>query len=375
MRIGFDAKRAFNNTSGLGNYSRNTIRLLGNRYPDNQYLLYTPSINGSLDFSLPQGSSIEKPGSCPGKYCGPLWRSFGLSRRLINDRVELYHGLSHDLPLGMNNSPVKKVVTIHDMIAYRHPEMFTTVNRFIYQRKIAHSCRVADTIVAISKQTKADIEEFLNVDPSGINVIYQTCDPLFYKRAGEETRALVMAKYGLPQDFILSVGTIEPRKNLPSVIRAMQLGRIDIPLVVVGKKTGYFKTVMTLIQSAGIENVHFLENVPVEDRAAIYQQAMLFVYPSLYEGFGIPILEALSSGTPVITSSGSCFSETAGPESLYVDPSDNDELAEAIKKVIADPKLREKMIHGGLKYAGNFQHDTIAEKMMAVYESTVSSHK
>ena len=371
MRIGFDAKRAFNNTSGLGNYSRNTIKVLGEHFPDNQYLLYTPHINGNLDFRLTEGSDIKTPGTF-GKYSGPLWRSIALSRILIKDGVDLYHGLSHDLPIGMKNSPVKKVVTIHDMIAFKHPGMFSPINRFIYKKKIAHSCSIADTIIAISRQTREDILEFLDIDPSAIKVVYQTCDPLFYRASDENVRNRVRKKYGLPRDFILSVGTIEPRKNLPSVIKAMYLGKIDIPLVVVGKKTGYIKTVNDTIRSSGMKNVFFLENVPVEELAAIYQMAMVFVYPSLYEGFGIPILEALSSGTPVVTSKGSCFSETAGSDSLYVDQHNNEELAATISRVLGDGKLRKKMIEGGRNHAANFQQNKIAEKMMDVYKSTLN---
>jgi glycosyltransferase involved in cell wall biosynthesis len=369
MRIGFDAKRAFNNASGLGNYSRNTIKILGEYFPDHKYLLYTPGVNGILDFNLPGGSSIERPVSFLGKRCGPYWRSVGLSRRLKKDGVDLYHGLSHELPLGLAGSPVKKVVTIHDMIAFRHPEMFTPVNRYIYRKKIIHSCSVADMIIAISRQTSDDIEEYLDIDPSRIKVIYQTCDRLFHQRSPVSIREEVIKKYSLPSVFILSVGTIEPRKNLASLLKAMHQGKIDIPLVIVGKKTGYIKTIYDIIRSAGMKVPIFLENISIAELAAIYRLATVFVYPSLYEGFGIPILEALSSGTPVITSLGSCFSETAGPDSLYVEPSDYEQLAVSINKVLTDETLREKMIKGGLEHAGNFQDNVIAGKMMAAYES------
>jgi glycosyltransferase involved in cell wall biosynthesis len=370
MRIGFDAKRAFNNTSGLGNYSRNTIKLLAERFPDNEYLLYTPGIDGNLDFRLPAGSHIRQPDSYLGRYFGSYWRSVTLGSRLGKDGVDLYHGLSHDLPLSLGGSSIRKVVTIHDLIAYRHPEMFSTANRIIYRKKITHSCRVADMIIAISRQTMDDIEEFLDIDPSRVRLVYQSCDPVFYQKADREVKEGVRKKYGLPSEFILSVGTIEPRKNLLAVIRAMHMGRIDCGLVVAGKKTGYLKTVSNTIQSLGIKNVHFLENVPVRDLAAIYQLAAVFVYPSVYEGFGIPVLEALSSGTPVITSSGSCFIETAGSDSLFVDPLNYEELAEALNSVLTDSGLRSKMISGGYRHAGIFQQDKIAEKLMAVYEST-----
>jgi glycosyltransferase involved in cell wall biosynthesis len=371
MRIGFDAKRAFNNNSGLGNYSRNTIRLLTDHYPENEYLLYTPEINISLDFDLPPGSSVRQPGINFGRYFRSWWRSVSLGSRLIKDGVELYHGLSHDLPVTMGTSTVRTVVTVHDMIAYRRPEMFSAANSMIYRKKITHSCRIADKIIAISLQTKNDIEELLDIDPARIEVIYQGCDPAYYKQADTETRKRVKLKYGLPSEYILSVGTIEPRKNLLAVISAMRMAGLDCGLVVAGKKTPYLKTILEAIDSAGLKNVRFLENVPVADLAAIYQSAEVFVYPSFYEGFGIPILEALSSGTPVITSEGGCFGETAGENSLFVDPQNHEELAVALKTVLTDSSVREKMITKGLDHALSFKHDRIAENLMAVYKSAL----
>ncbi|MGF1583714.1 MAG: glycosyltransferase family 4 protein [Bacteroidales bacterium] len=371
MRIGFDAKRAFNNNSGLGNYSRNTIRLLTDHYPENEYLLYTPEIKISLDFDLPPGSSVRQPGINLGRYFRSWWRSVSLGSELARDGVELYHGLSHDLPVRMGTSSVRTVVTVHDMIPYRRPELFSTANSMIYRKKITHSCNIADKIIAISVQTKNDMEEILNIDPARIEVIYQGCDPAYYIKADAEARNRVKLKYDLPSEYILSVGTLEPRKNLPGIIRAMRLGGLDCGLVVAGKKTPYLKTILGAIDAAGLKNVRFLENVPVADLAAIYQSAEVFVYPSFYEGFGIPILEALSSGTPVITSKGGCFNETAGNDSMFVDPHDNEELAAALKTVLTDSSVRKKMITGGLDHALSFRHDRIAENLMTVYKSAL----
>jgi glycosyltransferase involved in cell wall biosynthesis len=272
----------------------------------------------------------------------------------------------------MEGLPIGRVVTVHDMIAWRHPELFSAANSLIYRKKITHSCRIANKIIAISLQTRNDIVEFLKIDPSRIELVYQGCDPEYYKRADEESRTRVREKYNLPSGYILSVGTIEPRKNLISVIKAIHSGRIESPLVVAGKKTPWLSTVQETIRSLGVKNVQFLENVPVGDLSVIYQMASVFVYPSFYEGFGIPILEALSSGTPVITSRGGCFNETGGSESLYVDPYDIEELSVAIKSSLTDTSLRKKMITAGLEHAGSFQNDRIAEKLMAVYESILN---
>lgn len=374
MVIGFDAKRAFNNSSGLGNYSRSTIMLLTGLYPENLYLLYTPKIDGKIVYTAPSGCLIKKPGKLTEIFAGSLWRSLGIGRQLEKDGVDIFHGLSHELPLNIPGGKVKKIVTIHDMISFRHPGMFKTINSYIYRKKISFSCKTANTVIAVSRQTKDDITEFLDTDPDKIRVVCQTCDPLFFKKTTGAMRTLIGEKYNLPSCFILFVGTIEQRKNLESVIRAIRIGGIDLPLLVIGKKTQYFAKILKTIKSERLRHVTFLENVPVEDLAAIYQMADVFVYPSFYEGFGIPVLEALVSGTPVITSSGSSLKETAGPDSIYIDPRDNRQLAYELSRVLTDSGLRRKMIYGGLKHAENFRHENIAGNIMDVYKSTIKSN-
>lgn len=367
MKIGFDAKRAFLNNTGLGNYSRWLITSLASFYPENSYHLYTTrsSNRAELFKSFKNIHTVIAPNKTFSSY----WRSSGIIKNLKRDGIEVYHGLSHELPSGIDKSGIKSVVTVHDVIALRFPQYFSAINRFIYNSKLKYACRVADKIIAISERTKQDLVEMLQVDAGKITVIYQSCDASFKTEASAERKQTVKKKYQLPDKYILSVGTIEERKNLLLLVNA--LPRIkDIPLVLVGKQTDYAEKVKAAIRQHGLtDRVIFLDRVDFTDLPAIYQQAHVFVYSSRYEGFGIPILEALCSGTPVIASTGSCLEEAGGPDSLYVDPDDAAGLAAKLMMVLGDENLRQKMITRGKEYSRNFDDDKLADQMMTVYPS------
>jgi glycosyltransferase involved in cell wall biosynthesis len=228
----------------------------------------------------------------------------------------------------------------------------------------------ADKIVAISKQTKEDIVNFQHVDASRIDVVYQGCDPIYYQQYDAAEIAAVKKKYGLPEEYMVSVGTIEERKNVLSVVEALHKGRIDFPFVIVGRPTAYSSKVKKYISENKVKNrIILCHSVDMRDLPALYQGAKLFIYPSFFEGFGIPVLEALYSRVPVITTRGGCFSEAGGPSSLYVDPMDTEEIGENINMVLNDSTLRLKMISDGYEFAQRFREETIAENMMRLYLS------
>ncbi|MGD2036012.1 MAG: glycosyltransferase family 1 protein [Bacteroidales bacterium] len=368
MRIGFDAKRAFYNRSGLGNYSRDMIRSLHRFYPDNDYLLYTPKIKNSIRFIDETKVRIIFPEKANNRISQSYWRSYRLPDRILKDQVDIYHGLSNELPKKLHETGVKSVVTIHDLIFIRHPEWYPFIDRMIYKKKFLYSSRIADVIVAISQQTKNDLVEFFHMDEKKIEVIYQGCNDLFKHALNDAEKQKVKEKWKLPEEYILYVGTIEKRKNLLSIVKAMHQGRISIPLVVVGKQTDYYKRVKTYIDKHLIKNIHFLKEVSAHDLPGIYQMASLFVYPSVFEGFGIPILEALYSRVPVITSKGGCFSEAGGDSSLYVNPVDTDEMIHTIQRVLDDKELRERMSVNGYEHALQFANEHVAEKYMELYD-------
>ncbi len=370
MIVGFDAKRANANFTGLGNYSRFVIDGLASFHTEHAYRLYIPRWRDSASYNaLLKHEQVESvlPRSAQGKRFGALWRSFSIKNDLQRDGVELYHGLSNELPEGIARTSVRSVVTIHDLIFLRYPQYYRFFDRHIYNYKFRSACRAADRIVAVSECTKRDIVQFYGIDPAKIEVIYQGCDPVFAQPVAEEERVRVRRDYGLPERFVLNVGTIEERKNLLLAVQAIEQLK-DVHLVAVGRHTAYTDRVKAYIDAHRLsERVHLLTNLKFGDLSVLYHMASLFVYPSRFEGFGIPIIEALSAGVPVIAATGSCLEEAGGPHSIYVHPDDAKELAEAMNRVLTDNDLAQTMIEQGRGYVQRFAPQRLADEMNNLY--------
>ena len=374
MKIGFDGKRAANNLTGLGNYSRSLVTHLAEFFPQNQYFVYTPKVKDHAQISRflqIKGIKTELPDR-PGWF----WRTYGIKKQLLKDQIDLFHGLSHEIPLGIQDSGIASVVTIHDLIFLRFPQYYGRIDRFIYQLKFRYACKHADKIIAISECTKRDLVHFFHTDPDKIEVVYQSCDDSFKSVTDQKKKQEVRDKHQLPEKYVLNVGTIENRKNLLTLIKALPEIHPDYQLVVVGKKTAYKDLVNKEIAALGLKSrVTFLQNVPFEDLPSIYQMANAFVYPSLYEGFGIPIIEALYSGVPVIAATGSCLEEAGGENSLYVAPYDHHALSDAINKVLNSPALATVMTVKGLEYVKKFDTRALTEEMIKIYTQVISNHQ
>ncbi len=374
MKIGFDTKRFFLNSTGLGNYSRDLVRGVLEEEKDNDYFLYTTGGEIDLKTKFLKNHSNIKIVTPTGIYkkMKSYWRSVRLEKQLLKDGVEVFHGLSHEIPKKNKLSKIKYVVTIHDLIFLRFPENYNRIDREIYKKKVEYACTTADKIIAISEQTKRDLMEFLKVPSHKIEVIYQSCAASFHHISDYRYRHLVQKKYNLPENYILYVGTIEKRKNLATLVEAIGKSNTQLPLVAIGKQTDYTKEVMDMIDKYKLGNqVALLQNVTFLDLPSIYQSANLFVYPSLFEGFGIPVLEALYSKTPVIAATGSCLEEAGGPNSIYVDPKNSDELAQQIDRVIENGELQLEMKEKGFEYAQNFNSQKQAKAVLEVYEKLV----
>ena len=374
MKIGFDTKRFFLNSTGLGNYSRDLVRGVLEEEMDNDYFLYTTGGEIDLKTKFLKNHSNVKIVTPTGIYkkMKSYWRSVRLEKQLLKDGVEVFHGLSHEIPKKNKLSKIKYVVTIHDLIFLRFPENYNRIDREIYKKKVEYACTTADKIIAISEQTKRDLMEFLKVPSHKIEVIYQSCAASFHHISDYRYRHLVQKKYNLPENYILYVGTIEKRKNLATLVEAIGKSNTQLPLVAIGKQTDYTKEVMDMIDKYKLGNqVALLQNVTFLDLPSIYQSANLFVYPSLFEGFGIPVLEALYSKTPVIAATGSCLEEAGGPNSIYVDPKNSDELAQQIDRVIENGELQLEMKEKGFEYAQNFNSQKQAKAVLEVYEKLV----
>jgi glycosyltransferase involved in cell wall biosynthesis len=373
MKIGFDAKRAYQNYTGLGNYSRDLLRNLLELNQSNEYLLYTPRItqNPSLKF-LQNYDNVEliTPQTQLDKTFKSLWRSVNLERTLEKDKVDIFHGLSNEIPRRSNDNNIKYVVTIHDLIFKRFPRNYKAIDRRIYNTKFKYACKYADRIIAISEQTKKDIVSFYEIQPEKIDVIYQTCHQNFKKKYSDEIKDHIRTKFELPDQFILNVGTIETRKNLFGILQATLTMKNDLPIVVVGRKTKYYNFLKVQMQKLKIDpnRIIFLKNVSIEELPAIYQMSSVFVYPSFFEGFGIPLIEALHCNVPIVTTKGYCFNEAAGPSSIYIDPNDPVEIGEAIDKVLEDENLANHMRVEGKEYVKRFEPELLTQQLIDVYQ-------
>jgi glycosyltransferase involved in cell wall biosynthesis len=384
MHIGFDAKRAYHNRTGLGYYSRTLINLLLKYYPQNEYSLFNPK--PSTLFSFPAVAKEVRPTSVVDKLFSSAWRSSWVKKDLLSCGVQLYHGLSHEIPVGIDRTSVRSVVTIHDLIHERYPGQYNPIDVRIYHRKFLYACRHADRIVAISQQTKKDVVQFYKVPEEKVEVCYQSCDPAFSIMASEEEKEQSRAKYGLPERFFLYVGSVIERKNLLSICKALKILKpaMNIPLVVIGEGGRYKRQVKEYIASNGLEKqvIFLLDKEEVRSDAefrtakafaTIYQSALAMVYPSMFEGFGAPVLEALWSRLPVITSRLSCLPEVGGDAALYIDPMNANELAASMMRILEEPALVSSMKEKGVIHASKSAPELYVRHMMEIYQRTMGS--
>lgn len=380
MRIAFDAKRAYQNNTGLGNYSRSLISSLAALYPQHDYYLMAPKqtemysdVHANMHTVTPSGIF---------KLLSSLWRSNFVTGDLKKLSIDVYHGLSNEIPAGIQNTGIKSVVSIHDLIFERYPKQYKAVDNAIYRKKFSNACKHADKVIAISEQTKQDIIQYYGTPADKIAVCYQSCNTIFEQQVSDAEKQRIRLKYKLPETYFLYVGSVIERKNLLTICKALKelKAKLNIPLVVIGIGGEYMQQVKAYIAANGLaNNVIFLSEQEAtkgdvdfksaKDFPTIYQSALAMIYPSIYEGFGIPILEAMWSGTPVITSSISCMPETGGDAVYYIDPFSTDDMIKAIRDIAENATLRNELSAKGLIQAQKFTPAKCAAAVMQVYES------
>ncbi len=380
MRIAFDAKRAYQNNTGLGNYSRSLISSLAELYPQHTYYLMAPKQTDMYRNTFPNMHTITPKGIF--NPLSSLWRSNYVTSDLKKLDIDVYHGLSNEIPAGIQHTGIKSVVTIHDLIFERYPKQYKPVDNAIYRKKFSNACKHADKVIAISEQTKQDIVQYYGTPADKIAVCYQSCNTIFEQKVSDAEKQRIRQKYKLPETYFLYVGSVIERKNLLTICKAMKVLKpeLHIPLAVIGNGGEYMQQVKAYLAANGLTNdVIFLSEQEgtkddadfksAKDFPAIYQSALAMIYPSIYEGFGIPILEAMWSGTPIITSNISCMPETGGDAVYYIDPFSADDMIKAIRNIAMNEPLRNELSAKGLIQAQKFTPAKCAAAVMQVYES------
>lgn len=377
MKIGYDAKRAVNNNTGLGNYSRLVIDTIASS-GDDSLMLYAPELRNNkrlMPLLERENVTLCLPDSVCGRRFSSLWRSRGITKQLKRDGISLFHGLSNELPLNIASSGIPSVVTIHDVIFRHFPGCYKFIDRKIYDYKFRKAAENATRVIAISECTRRDIVDFYHIDPAKIDVVYQGCDPQFSMPVDHSRADDVMARYCIDSPYIIGVGTVEERKNQLLTVKALRALPDDIIAVIVGRRTRYAAEIDRYISRHGLaDRVRFIENADFADFPALYSRALLSSYPSRFEGFGIPVIESLSVGTPVIIASGSCLEEAAGPDAPVVDPDDVDAFADFARRIIDNHDYRRRLVDSGQSYIARFSRRNFAAGLRESYRKALAEY-
>jgi glycosyltransferase involved in cell wall biosynthesis len=371
MRIGIDARFLGKQRTGLGNYVQGLVELLPRVAPQHEYLLYS---NRRLDSAFP-GGAFQKQidgafGWCPGAFW-LLGRGAHLARR---DAIDVYWAGVPILPLRMP-SGVLKVVTVHDMIWLRCPETTGRYSLFVETLCFRRAIAEADYIAVVSRSTQDELIQTLGVPREKTQLVY----PGVYERYKPQDQAkaaeYISRKYGVPPRYLATVGIVHPRKNQQFLVRVLRIlkdnGQLDCPLLVVGPMGWKNSPLFREIRTAGLteNDIRFLGYLPAEDMPSFYAGAQVFLFPTLYEGFGAPPVEAMACGTPVIASNAPAMPEVLGDAAILEPLTSPERFATAIRRVLTEPQMREALRTRGIQRAQNFRYASSVKQLLEIFET------
>ena len=369
MRIGIDLTPLPPDPVGAGTYMIQLVRAISKLPSEHQFVLIAQPKGRRLvgEILNPNVTWAMTPERSPALRL--LWEQIGLPVLVSQLNLDLLHSLHYTRPYFL---PSRSVVTFHDMTFFLFPELHTRSKRLFFPGAIRISAKRADGIIAVSESTRRDAIQILNIPPEKIYSIPSGIGAEFHPILDQEILQECQSKYNLPSDFILFVGLIEPRKNLPMLLRSysqLKKFHLDLPLVLVGRKGWQFEIVAELIKELGIENKVLLTGyIPDQDLPLIYNLARLFVYPSSYEGFGFPPLEAMACGTPIITTAVSAMLETIGSAGVLIPPQDEDALTKALIMLLSDQEYQEFLSNLGKQRVEEFTWERSARETVHIYE-------
>jgi glycosyltransferase involved in cell wall biosynthesis len=366
--IGIDARKLTD--FGIGTYINNLVRSLADIDQENRYVLFVGTPGREILSDLPDNFRLVFENS-------PVYsikEQVALSWKLHRLKLDLYHATHYVLPAMVS---CRVVVTIHDIIHLLYPEFLPNRMAFLYaQRMIRRSLKRGDRIIADSRNTRTDLMDYFETDGRKIDVVYPGVAETFRRQLGGEAVQQVLADHGVDGPYLLFVGNPKPHKNLDNVVRAfaevIRRDAFEGDLVCVGGRDEAQQRVLHHAESLGIaDRVRLLGHVEEEALPAIYQGARLFLYPTLYEGFGLPVVEAMASGVPVITSNTSSLHEVANGYASLVDPLNVEQMADAIVAALRDDSLRERLITAGKERSSQFSWRQTAQQTLEVYQSAL----
>jgi glycosyltransferase involved in cell wall biosynthesis len=363
MLIGIDASRAISTTpTGTETYSRQVISALLNSDAPSRFRLYTRSVPPPGLFPPTENYDVR---TIPFTH---LWTHLRLSAEMIADAPEVLFVPAHVLPL---ISPRKSLVTVHDLGYLHFPQAHRAPDRWYLDVSTRWNVHSAACVIADSYATQGDLTRFYDVNPGKIRVVYPALEAdLFHPVLDPDEIAAAKRRYDIQGEYILSVGTIHPRKNYQGLIRAFQCLPRKYALVIVGKKGWLFQEILANVQGLNLGGrVKFIDYVPAADLPALYSGARLCAFPSLYDGFGFPVLEAQACGTPVVCSNTSSLPEVAGDGAEFFDPRDAEAMTYALTRVSEDDARRKELIEGGRVNLRRFSWSHAAREILDIITS------